>query len=98
MENYKKTLKKRIFMMAMAIIAAAVILTFSSVIMTNEGEGETFSEGMMAGFRNGLLVAMIFGFTVSVIKYRKVMNDDKQLRLAYNQENDERRKQIKLKA
>ena len=85
-------------MMAMAIIAAAVILTFSSVIMTNEGEGETFSEGMMAGFRNGLLVAMIFGFTVSVIKYRKVMNDDKQLRLAYNQENDERRKQIKLKA
>ena len=98
MENYKKTLKKRIFMMAMAIIAAAVILTFSSVILTNEGEGETFGEGMMAGFRNGLLVAMIFGFTIYIIKYRKVMNDEKQLRLAYNRENDERRQQIKLKA
>lgn len=85
-------------MMAMAIIAAAVILTFSSVILTNEGEGETFSEGMMAGFRNGLLVAMIFGFTVYIIKYRRVMNDDKQLRFAYNRENDERRQQIKLKA
>jgi len=98
MENYKKTLKKRVFMMAMAIIAAAVILTFSSVILTNEGEGETFGEGMMAGFRNGLLVAMIFGFTSYIIKYRKVMNDEKQLRLAYNRENDERRQQIKLKA
>jgi len=98
MENYKKTLKKRIFMMAMAIIAAAVILTFSSVILTNEGEGETFGEGMMAGFRNGLLVAMIFGFTIYIIKYRKVMNDEKQLRLAYNRENDERRQKIKLKA
>ncbi|MEA1883192.1 MAG: hypothetical protein U9N62_01555 [Thermotogota bacterium] len=98
MENYKKTLIKRIFMMTMAIIAAVIILVFSSVILTNEGEGETFSEGMMAGFRNGLLVAMIFGFTVYIIKYRKVMNDDKQLRLAYNRENDERRQQIKLKA
>lgn len=84
--------------MTMAIIAAVIILVFSSVILTNEGEGETFSEGMMAGFRNGLLVAMIFGFTVYIIKYRKVMNDDKQLRLAYNRENDERRQQIKLKA
>lgn len=62
--------------------------------LRDEGEGETFSEGMMAGFRNGLLVAMIFGFTVYIIKYRKVMNDDKQLRLAYNKENDERRQQM----
>jgi len=68
------------------------------VILTNEGEGETFSEGMMAGFRNGLLVAMIFLFTVYIIRYRNVMNDDKQLRLAYNKENDERRQKIKLKA
>ena len=85
-------------MMAMAVIAAAVILVFSSVILTHEGEGETFSEGMMAGFQNGLLVAMIFLFTVYIIRYRKVMNNEKQLRLAYNRENDERRQQIKLKA
>src|SRR6056297_2296550 len=98
MENYKKTLKNRILLMSMAIIAAAILLTVSSVILTSDGQGESFSEGMMAGFRNGLLVAMIFMFTVYIIRYRKVMNDDKLLRLAYNRENDERRQQIKLKA
>jgi len=98
MENYKRTLKNRILLMSMAIIAAAILLTVSSVILTSDGQGESFSEGMMAGFRNGLLVAMILLFTVNIIKYRKIMNDDKQLRLAFNKENDERRQQIKLKA
>ena len=85
-------------MMAMAVIAAAIILFFSAVIFINGGEGKSFSEGIMDGFRNGLLTAMIALFSVHIIRYRKVMTDEKQLRLAYNRENDERRQQIKLKA
>ncbi|MFW6248157.1 MAG: hypothetical protein ACOC4J_00135 [Bacteroidota bacterium] len=98
MENYKKVLKNRILMMSLAIIAAAVLLTFSSVILTDYSQGETFSEGMMAGFRNGLLVAMIFLFSAHIFKYSTIMKDEKKLKLAYNKEHDERRQQIKLKA
>jgi len=98
MVYYKKILKNRILLMSLAIIAAAVILTFSSVILTDDGQGETFSEGFMEGFRNGLLVAMIFLFSAHIFKYSKIMKDEKKLKLAYNKEHDERRQQIKLKA
>lgn len=98
MDKYKKKLKVRMFLMAIAIIFAVVLLIFNSLRMVNTRDDGPITKGLIDGFQNGLLAAMTGLFCVFIIKYLSIINNEKKLRLWYNQENDERRKQIKLKA
>jgi len=98
MEKYRKKLKTRISFMSLAIILAVILLIFNSMRMTEAGDEEPFSSGIIDGFQSGLLAALVGIFCVFIINYLMVMKDEKKLRLWYNRENDERRKQIKLKA
>ncbi len=98
MEKYKKKLKTRILFMSLAIIIAVILLIFNSMKMVATGDKEPFSSGFIDGFQSGLLAALVGIFCVFIINYLIVMKDERKLRLWYNRENDERRKQIKLKA
>ncbi|MDK2952373.1 MAG: hypothetical protein PWQ77_2038 [Kosmotogales bacterium] len=98
MEKYKKKLKTRILFMSLAIIFAVILLIFNSMKMVEAGDEETFSSGFIDGFQSGLLAALVGIFCVFIINYLIVMKDERKLRLLYNRENDERRKQIKLKS
>lgn len=98
MEKYKRKLKTRILFMSLAIIFAVILLIFNSMKMVEAGDEEPFSSGFIDGFQSGLLAALVGIFCVFIINYSIVMKDEKKLRLWYNRENDERRKQIKLKS
>jgi branched-subunit amino acid permease len=98
MEKYKRKLKTRILFMSLAIILAVILLIFNSMKMVEAGDEEPFSSGFIDGFQSGLLAALVGIFCVFIINYLIVMKDERKLRLLYNRENDERRKQIKLKS
>lgn len=84
--------------MSLAIILAVILLIFNSMKMVEAGDEEPFSSGFIDGFQSGLLAALVGIFCVFIINYLIVMKDERKLRLLYNRENDERRKQIKLKS
>ncbi|HOO33793.1 MAG TPA: hypothetical protein PLB99_11725 [Thermotogota bacterium] len=98
MEKYRKILRKRIYLMAIAIITAAILLLLQvSGLLSTKLESE-FSTGMVSGFQSGLLTALIAVFTVVIVRYQKALKDKMKLQLLYNRENDERKKIIKQKS
>ena len=98
MDKYKKKLKVRMLLMAIAIIFAVVLLIFNSLRMVEAGDDGTFSKGFIDGFQNGLLAAIVGIFCVFTIKYLSIFNNERKLKLWYNEENDERKNQIRLKS
>jgi len=98
MEKYRKILQKRILLMAIAIISAAMLLLLQVSGFFGADLKSDFSNGMVSGFQSGLLTALIGVFTVFIIRYRMALKDQMKLKLFYNQENDERKKVIKQKS
>lgn len=93
MESFRKTLKARMLLMSLVLLAFAGILVynqfFASEILKN-----SLSFSFQCGFSaaGGLVLAFLLA------KYQRARADEAKLRLLYNQENDERMKAIRAKA
>jgi hypothetical protein len=98
MEKYKRTLQRRILLMALTMIAAAVILSLQVFGFFGAELESDFSNGVVSGLQSGLLTGLILVFTFFIIRYQRATQDIVKLKLLQNKENDERTKAIKQKS
>ena len=90
MENYKKTLKIRIALLAAILLLAAGMGVYD--VFWAQAESVAFD------FQCGLVMGIGAGALVLIIRYRRMMADERRLQMFFNAENDERRKAIQAKA
>lgn len=93
MNNYKKTIKKRILLLTLPIILAVTLGVYDVFWVSDQ-----IKEGSVYGFQDGIITSLGLLATILVIRYRVLLKDDKKLLLMFNRENDERIKAIKAKA
>lgn len=100
MEQYKKTIKRRLVLcVLLAIITLALLAYLFLAIAANHNDSsKTAADGFLAGFPCGICLG-IFILSIAVI-FRSwfMLRDEKKLRLGYNRDNDERMKLIRAKA
>ena len=90
-EQYRKTVKLRIFaLLALILVMLAVVLFGDKILYQLEEFVLCYLRGLCA---SGELAACFFA-----VRYRKALRDDTALRKLYNAENDERKKLIRSKA
>lgn len=93
MNNYKKTIKKRILLLALPIILAVTLGVYDVFWASPE-----IKETSIYGFQVGIIISLGLLATITVIRYRTLLKDESKLLLQLNRENDERIKAIKAKA
>lgn len=96
MEKYRKTLKIRIALFRFVILVN-VILCLSMRFLDNKGRIPNAARNItdfQSGFMLGLAIVSLF----MLIKYRKLLKDDRGLKEAYLKETDERMILIRSKA
>ncbi len=98
MEKYKRTLQRRILLMALTMIVAAVILSLQVFGFFGAELESDFSNGVVTGLQSGLLTGLILVFTFFIIRYQRATQDIVKLKLLQNKETDERTKAIKQKS
>ncbi|MGI6545633.1 MAG: hypothetical protein ACOX2M_04225 [Fastidiosipilaceae bacterium] len=81
-------------MYAIIPILVAVGLSIYNVFFASERIKESF----IFGFQFGAAISLGIISIAFLILYRRVLTDDKKLKLQYNKENDERLKTIRAKA
>ena len=91
MERYKRTLKFRMAMLGVLLIACCGLLAFS---MESGGKLPDFLRGFQAGVASGMCAAAV----VWLVKFGRIIQDETRLRIQYNKETDERMKAINAKA
>lgn len=93
MNNYKKTIKKRILLLAVPIIIS-VILGIYDVFWASPEIKKT----SVYGFQVGIIISLGLLAIIIVMRFRTLLKDENKLTLHFNRENDERIKAIKAKA
>lgn len=97
MENFRKTIKRRITLFSGMLLVE--VLFGAYCFWASEYSGKTaVSNGSVADLQMGILFGIGILTLVQIIKLRKVINDDKKLKMLYNQEHDERLKTIRARA
>jgi hypothetical protein len=97
MEKYRK--KVQIKMALLALLAlTAVALGIYNVFFEGDPDASGFSAGMLSGFRTGMSVGIGFFALIRLIGFGKAIRDEKKLKELYNQEHDERLREIRAKA
>lgn len=94
MEEYRKKLKVRILLLSIIVVILIIVqfnFSFSNIVNSN-------SPAMLPGFQAGLMTGIIILFCVMIIKYISALSNKTSLKIRYNIENDERRKNLKMKA
>lgn len=95
MENFKKTIKKRMGLYACTVLAG---LSVSVFIMYKDNAGTIPANmeeiaGFLSGFLTGLSLVLIF----MLIKYGRTLKDEHRMRELMNKETDERMVLIRQK-
>ncbi len=93
MDKYRKVLKRRMYLLTIPILVA-VGLSIYNVFFASERIKESF----IFEFQFGAAISLGIISIAFLILYRRVLTDDKKLKLQYNKENDERLKAIRAKA
>lgn len=93
MENYKKIIKKRIYLLAIPVLIA-VGLSLNNLFWASSEIAESF----IFGFQTGAGIALGMIAAIYIIRYRMLLKNEKKLQLQYNKENDERYQAIRVKA
>lgn len=93
MENYKKVVKSRIWMLSLIVILAVGLAIFDVFWASDE-----MKESTIYGFQSGVIDALGILAAIFLIRYKKLLHNEKELKIQYNKENDERMKAIKAKA
>lgn len=93
MDNYKKILRQRI---AVLTIPALFAIGFDlyDVFFANGG----IKNSDIFGFQVGAITAIGILAVMNIIRFSRLLRDEKKLQLQYNRENDERYKAIQGKA
>jgi uncharacterized membrane protein len=93
MKEFSDNIKKRIIAFkCMSFIATAV-----SIYDVFIGGGD-FSDSMVGGVSLGTIIALGMLAVVQVIRLSRIITDEKQLKMLYNKQHDERLKEIRSKA
>jgi Kef-type K+ transport system membrane component KefB len=93
MENYRKTLKKRLLM------ACVYIVLLLSLIVAGFFIGRKYAvSDFIAGFNTGVCMGVLAVMIVSIVKYIAALRNDAKLKALYIYENDERTKSLMAKA
>jgi len=98
MEQYRKLLKRRIYLFTALIFLSVFLLMGSILGLFETNGGGDFVGGLLEGFQSGLITGLMAIFVFFIVRYAAVLRDDKKLKEQYNRENDERRKTIKEKS
>lgn len=93
MEQFRKKLKIRIYLLLTLSLVAAILGVYDTFFAS-----ETLKNMNVFGFQMGATAAIGFLSLVNIFKFSIVLKDDNKLKLEYNKENDERTKAIKSKA
>lgn len=93
MNNYKKTIKKRILLLSLPIILAVALGVYDVFWASDQIKATS-----IYGFQVGIIISVGLLATILVIRYRVLLKDENKLLLQFNRENDERIKAIKAKA
>ena len=96
MEKYKKTLRIRIALFGSVILLNAV-LAICQRIMDDRGKIPA-DVSSITDFQSGFLMGLAILSLFMLIKYRKLLRDERSLRESYNRETDERMVLIRSKA
>lgn len=98
MEEYKKLLKKKLALIAVLNGLAVVFIALSGTFqnMTAGIINENIS-AMMQGFQAGIFMLLQIVMLKYIIKYRKVLKNEDELKKLYIEEHDERKNLIKDK-
>ncbi len=99
MEKFRIKIKRRIAISSAMVVVSAVLGAYSIYSITiADTSTATMSDGFVAGFQFGLIVA-IFGLAIiDIIKLNLALRDETKLKVLYNKEHDERLKAIRNKA
>lgn len=97
MEEFKMKVKRRI-LIASGLTLVAVVLGVYSILSLNVSDDSTMSDGFVAGFQFGLILAIGVLSLVDVIKLSRIVKDEIKLKVLYNKEHDERLKAIRSMA
>ena len=93
MEQYKRTLKRRIILLDLLALAAVVIGVVDALrVFDTEKDSTVFC------FLCGLAIGIALVSLWRMMGYAAAVRDETKLRMAYNRENDERIKSIRAKA
>lgn len=98
MENYKRLLKQRIWMYISVIIGSIALIIKTVDRINIRKETGDFLDGMVEGIQMGLLTALTGIFIFMIVKYLRALKSERQLKMCYNSEHDERKMIIKQKA
>ncbi|MDD5934839.1 MAG: hypothetical protein PUC65_04620 [Clostridiales bacterium] len=93
MEKYKKDLKKRINLISIGMIVIACIIIYDQFFAMESLKNDHIYE-----FQIGMIVGLAFVGCIYVVRMKRLLDDEKKLRIAFNDENDERRRAIRQKA
>ncbi|MFA6639766.1 MAG: hypothetical protein WCS23_04450, partial [Defluviitoga tunisiensis] len=85
MENYKKVVKSRIWMLSFIVILAVGLAIFDVFWASDE-----MKESTIYGFQSGVIDALGILAAIFLIRYKKLLHNEKELKIQYNKENDER--------
>lgn len=99
MEAFKSKIKKRLLgfkCIALVVVIVGIYDVFGGMSESLKGGG--FSDGMVVGQSLGMIIALGMMAVIQIIRLSRIINDEKQLKLLYNKEHDERLKTIRSKA
>ncbi|MDR2655710.1 MAG: hypothetical protein LBC56_06525 [Oscillospiraceae bacterium] len=97
MENFKKQIQKRQRIFIAGIMAAAALMIVFSRSAVKSSPAETYPFYLM-GFSAGFSMALTVRYALLLGRYRKILNDETELKKLYNEENDERNRMISEKS
>lgn len=97
MEEFKMRIKRRIILFSGMVLMAVALGVYSFITMDNSSDA-SFTDGSVAGFQFGIILGIGVLAFIQIIKLRKVLKDERSLKVRYNQEHDERLKTIRSKA
>ena len=95
MEQFKKTLKRRLYGIAGYCIVLLVLIVFGIFHPTAGNSEETLA--FMAGFNVGLAVVALGVIITGIRKYSAALKDEEKLKTLYIEEHDERKLYIQSK-
>jgi hypothetical protein len=95
MENYKTTLKRRLY--GMAAYNLALIALICLALLRPAAGGDEHLQAFLAGFNTGLFAVAQATLVMSFVRYRRAIRDEQKLKAMYIQEHDERLLMIRSK-
>lgn len=93
MEKYKKVIIIRVFLLSILVLLAVGLGIYDVFWAAAEVKAS-----VIFGFQCGVTAALGILTLIRIILYRKVLRNEKELKIQYNKENDERRKAIRAKS